>query len=93
MKAYITAEFSPKALEELKKILKDEIVYESWRETSNLYFKDEDLIQKIKEIGAEIFICEGDNVKKNVLENVDLKIICSTRGYPNNRDLVTATAK
>ncbi len=93
MKAYITAEFSPEALEELKKILEDEIVYESWRETSNLYFKDEDLIQKIKEIGAEIFICEGDNVKKNVLENVDLKIIGSTRGDPNNIDLETATAK
>ncbi|MCE7738141.1 MAG: class II aldolase/adducin family protein [Candidatus Heimdallarchaeota archaeon] len=93
MKAYITAEFSPEALEELKKILEDEIVYESWRETSNLYFKDEDLIQKIKEIGAEIFICEGDNVKKTVLENVDLKIIGSTRGDPNNIDLETATAK
>ncbi len=93
MKAYITAEFSPEALEELKKILEDEIVYESWRETSNLYFKDEDLIQKIKEIGAEIFICEGDNVKKTVIENVDLKIIGSTRGDPNNIDLETATAK
>ncbi len=93
MKAYITAEFSPEALEELKKILEDEIVYESWRETNNLYFKDEDLIQKINEIGAEIFICEGDNVKKSVLENVDLKIIGSTRGDPNNIDLETATAK
>lgn len=93
MKAYITAEFSSEALEELKKILEDEIVYESWRETSNLYFKDEDLIQRIKEIGAEIFICEGDNVKKTVLENVDLKIIGSTRGDPNNIDLETATAK
>ncbi|MHA1220095.1 MAG: NAD(P)-dependent oxidoreductase, partial [Candidatus Heimdallarchaeaceae archaeon] len=93
MKAYITAEFSTEALEELKKILGDEIVYESWRETSNLYFKDEDLIQKIKEIGAEIFICEGDNVKKTVLENIDLKIIGSTRGDPNNIDLETATAK
>jgi len=93
MKAYITAEFSPEALEELKKILEDEIVYESWRETSNLYFKDEDLIQKIREIGAEIFICEGDNVKEAVLENVDLRIIGSTRGDPNNIDLETATAK
>ncbi len=93
MKAYITAEFSPEALEELKKILDDEIVYESWRETSNLYFKDEDLIQKIKEIGAEIFICEGDHVKKAVLENVDLKIIGATRGDPNNIDLEIATEK
>ena len=93
MKAYITAEFSPEALEELKKILDDEIVYESWRETSNLYFEDEDLIQKIKEIGAEIYICEGDHVKKVVLENVDLKIIGATRGDPNNIDVKTATEK
>lgn len=93
MKAYITAEFSLEALEELKKILDDEIVYESWRETSNLYFNDEDLIQKIKEIDAEIFICEGDNVKKAVLENVDLKIIGVTRGDPNNIDIETATEK
>ncbi|MCG3219806.1 MAG: hypothetical protein H7641_00370, partial [Candidatus Heimdallarchaeota archaeon] len=93
MKAYITAEFSPEALDELKAILKDEIVYESWRTTKNLYFKDEDLIQKIKEIGAEIFICEGDNVKKVVIEKVDLKIIGSTRGDPNNIDIETATKK
>ena len=75
MKAYITAEFSPEALEELKSILNDEIVYESWRTTKNLYFNDEDLVKRITEIGAEIFICEGDNVKNGVLENVDLKII------------------
>ncbi|NPD87739.1 MAG: hypothetical protein HGN29_03400 [Asgard group archaeon] len=93
MKAFITAEFSSEALEELKAILNDEIVYESWRTTKNLYFKDEDLIRKIKEVDAEIFICEGDNVKKTVIENVDLKIIGSTRGDPNNIDLETATEK
>ena len=56
MKAYITAEFSPEALAELKSILKDEIVYESWRDTLNLYFDEESLIQRIKEIRAEIYI-------------------------------------
>ncbi len=93
MKAYVTAEFSLEALEKLRNLLKDEVVYESWRDTSNLYFNDEDLIQKIKEIGAEILICEGDNVKKSVIEQTDLKIIGSTRGDPNNIDLETATAK
>ncbi len=93
MKAYITADFSPEALEKLKILLKDEIVYESWRDTKNLYFNDEDLIKRIKDIGAEIFICEGDNVKKSVIEQVDLKIIGSTRGDPNNIDLETATSK
>ncbi len=93
MKAFITAEFSDAALEELKLVLNDDIIYESWRDTKNLYFKDEDLIKRIKELGAEIFICEGDNVKKAVIEQVDLKIIGSTRGDPNNIDVETATRK
>ena len=93
MKAFITAEFSLEALEELKLVLNDEIIYESWRDTKNLYFKDEDLIKRIKELGAEIFICEGDNVKKTVIEQVNLKIIGSTRGDPNNIDIETATKK
>lgn len=93
MKAYITAEFSPEALAELQSILKDEIVYESWRDTLNLFFDEETLIQRIKEIRAEIYICEGDNVKKNVIEQLDLKILGSTRGDPNNIDVETATKK
>ena len=93
MKAYITAEFSPEALEKLKELLQDDIVYESWRTTKNLYFNDENLIEKLGEIGAEILICEGDNVKKTVIEETNLKIIGSTRGDPNNIDIETATTK
>ncbi|NMC04649.1 MAG: hypothetical protein GYA24_05525 [Candidatus Lokiarchaeota archaeon] len=58
-----------------------------------MYFNDDDLVSKIKATGAEILICEGDNVKKNVIERTDLKIIGSTRDDPNNIDVVTATAK
>ncbi|MFX1567290.1 MAG: NAD(P)-dependent oxidoreductase [Promethearchaeota archaeon] len=93
IKAYITAQISPESLSQLKEILQDDIIYESWRDTKNMYFNAEDLVNKIKEIGAEIFICEGDNVKKDVLENVNLKIIGSTRDDPNNVDLKTATKK
>lgn len=74
-------------------MLNDDVVYESWRETRNLYFNDEDILNRLKEIGAEILICEGDNVKKNVIEQSDLKIIGSTRDDPNNVDVETATAK
>ena len=80
-------------MNKLKDLLQDEIVYESWRDTKNMYFDAEVLVKRIKEIGAEIFICEGDNVKKDVLENVDLKIIGSTRDDPNNIDLTTAISK
>ena len=93
MKAFVTSDFSPESLAELKKVLQDEVIYESWRDTGNLYFDAEDLVKKIKEIGADILICEGDNVKKAVIDNVDLKIICSTRDDPNNVAIKSANAK
>jgi len=93
MKAFITAQMTPQSLQQLKDLLHDDVFYESWRETKNLYFDAEDLVKKLKEKKAEIFICEGDNVKKDVLEHVDLKIIGSTRDDPNNIDLTTATKK
>ena len=93
MKAFITAEMSPESLKKLKELLQDEVVVESWRDTKNMYFDAGDLVNRIKQIGAQIFICEGDNVKKDVLENVELKIIGSTRDDPNNIDLATATSK
>jgi len=93
MKAFITAQMTPESLQKLKDLLQDEVFYESWRDTRNMYFDAEELVRKIKENNAEIFICEGDNVKKDVLENVDLKIIGSTRDDPNNIDLIIATEK
>jgi phosphoglycerate dehydrogenase-like enzyme/ribulose-5-phosphate 4-epimerase/fuculose-1-phosphate aldolase len=93
VKTYITAQISPESLKKLKEVIGDEIVYESWRETKKVYFNAEELTKKIKDIGAEIFICEADNVKKDVLENVNLKIIGSTRGDPNNIDIEIATEK
>ena len=91
MKTYITAQISPESLEKLKELTGDEVIYESWRDIKKLYFNAEELVKRIKELGADIFICEGDNVKKDVLENLDLKIIGSTRGDPNNIDIETAT--
>ena len=93
MKAFITAQMTQESLEKLEKLLNDAVFYESWRDTKNMYFDAVDLVNRINEIGADIFICEGDNVKKDVLENVDLKIIGSTRDDPNNVDLATATSK
>ena len=93
MKAYVTSEFSEEALKRLKEVLKDEVIYESWRTTRNLFFKDEDLIARIKELGVEIYICEGDNVKRKVIEETDLKIIGSTRDDPNNVAVSIATQK
>jgi D-3-phosphoglycerate dehydrogenase len=93
MKAFVTSEFSPEALQALRDLLKDDVVYESWRDTRNLYFDASVLAKKIKEIGAEIYICEGDEVKKDLLEQIDLKIIGSTRDDPNNVAVKMATEK
>ncbi|MBN2155021.1 MAG: class II aldolase/adducin family protein [Candidatus Lokiarchaeota archaeon] len=93
MKALVTAEFSEEALRKLREILSDEVIYESWRDKKHMYFDPDVLTKKIHELGVEIFICEGDNLKKNVIENTNLKIIGSIRGDPNNIDILTATKK
>jgi D-3-phosphoglycerate dehydrogenase len=94
MKALVTAQFSEEALQKLHEILNDDVLYESWRATKHMYFDPEILAKKINDTGVEIFICEGDNVKKNVLDKCsNLKIIGSIRGDPNNVDLKTATEK
>ena len=93
MKALVTAQFSDKALQNLRELLDDEVIYESWRDTKNMYFDPDVLIKKINDLSVEILICEGDNIKKKVLENTNLKIIGSIRGDPNNIDISTATSK
>lgn len=93
MKALVTSEFPPEAIARLRAILGDDVTHESWRDTRNLHFDAARLVQRIKETGASILICEGDNVKKDVIDHVDLKIIGSTRDDPNNVDIDAATAK
>ena len=93
MKALVTAQFSDEALKKLQELLNDEVFYESWRDTKQMHFDPDVLVKKINELNAEIFICEGDNVKSKVLNSTKLKIIGSTRGDPNNIDIETATAK
>ena len=93
MKALVTAQFSDEALQKLRELLDDEVIYESWRETKLMHFDPGILIKKINDSEVEILICEGDNVKKKVLENTNLKIIGSIRGDPNNVDIKTATTK
>jgi D-3-phosphoglycerate dehydrogenase len=93
MKALVTAQFSEEALQKLRNLLNDEVIYESWRDTKLMHFDPEVLAKKINDLGVEILICEGDNVKKKVLEDTNLKIIGSIRGDPNNVDILTATAK
>ncbi|MHA1684069.1 MAG: NAD(P)-dependent oxidoreductase [Promethearchaeota archaeon] len=93
MKAFVTSELNKEAMDALERLLGGEVVYENWRSTGNLYFDDEALIKRINDLDADVLICEGDNVKHEVIVNTDLKIICSTRDDPNNIDVETASSK
>ncbi len=73
LKALITAELMESEINRLKE--KMEVIYETWKESGQLYFDEEELIEKLKQI--DIFICEGDNVKKRVIEESSLKIIAT----------------
>jgi D-3-phosphoglycerate dehydrogenase len=91
MKVLITAPFSESGL----KMLEDaglEVQHESWLETGKLYLGDK-LLNIIKDRGYEIVIVEGDEVKEEVIEGSDLKIIASARDNPNNVSISAATAK
>ncbi|NVM44073.1 MAG: hypothetical protein HWN79_04060, partial [Candidatus Lokiarchaeota archaeon] len=47
MRAFITASISDDVLEKLKK--KVEVTYESWRETGNIYFDVNEMIEKLRD--------------------------------------------
>ena len=75
MKAFVTSELSKEAIEEWKKILQDEVIYESWREKRNLYFSAEDLVAKIKETGANGYFLKPFKFSEFDLLYEDLWII------------------
>ncbi|MHA2602973.1 MAG: NAD(P)-dependent oxidoreductase [Candidatus Thorarchaeota archaeon SMTZ1-83] len=91
MKVLITAPFSASGL----KILENaglEVHHESWLETGKLYLGDK-LLSPIRDGGYDIVIVEGDEVKEEVIEGADLKIIASARDNPNNVSIAAANAK
>jgi D-3-phosphoglycerate dehydrogenase len=68
-----------------------DVVYEPWIDQQPVkLYKADDLAEKIAEAGAEILVCESDNVNGPVMEQ-PLRIIGCTRGDPNNVDLEAAT--
>ena len=91
VKILITAPFSESALQRLRE-LGHEIDHRSWLETGKLHMGDS-LLNVIKEKNHDIVIVEGDEIKEEVLENCELKLVGSVRGNPHNIDVATATAK
>ncbi len=91
MKTIITAPFTDSKIEELREAGLD-IDYRSWLDTGKLYLGDS-FLEIIKEGGFEVAIVEGDEIKEEVIENSELKLIGCVRGSPNNISLPAATAK
>ncbi len=91
MRVLITAPLSEEALEELQSESL-EVDYQSWLETGKLYLGDS-LLPVIKDGNYDIVIVEGDEIKEDVIESCELKLIGSVRGSPNNISIPAATAK
>ncbi|UCD01288.1 MAG: class II aldolase/adducin family protein [Promethearchaeota archaeon] len=90
MKAFVTANLTPEALNELKILM--EVVYEPWVKTGEIYFDAKELAQKLE--GVDIFITETDDVKKKeFFELTNIKLLISCRGDPFNVNLKAATEK
>ena len=88
MKALITAPFHESGLKLLANHM--EVAYENWRETGELYRDPDDYVERIRAVGANVLISEGDDIVAQVLEQCDIKMIGITRGYPDNVDVDAA---
>lgn len=90
MKILITAAYSASGISQLEKNV-GEVIYKSWRENESPYSQDE-LIQLIKETGANALIVEHDLVTEKVIRaHPGLKFIGVCRGTPSNVDTKTAS--
>lgn len=91
MRVLITAPFTESGLQELQSVGL-EVDHRSWLETGKLHMGDA-LLQIIKDGNYDIVIVEGDEIKEEIIEQTQLKLIGSVRGAPNNISLQAATAK
>jgi autoinducer 2 (AI-2) kinase len=89
MKALITAPFDPDCLDRLGAHM--EVQHEDYRRTGKIYFDDEELVEKLDAVGADVLIVEADLVHEEVFEAYALKIIGCCRGDPLNISAGAAT--
>ncbi len=94
MKTLVTAIFDPEILEKLKE--KVEVTYEPWLNADGkLQIKQADnLVNYLNENNIEIFICEPEVLRKDVLEKLTtLKLIICAKGTEFFIDFDVATEK
>jgi phosphoglycerate dehydrogenase-like enzyme len=91
MRVLITAPFTKSGLKELRDAGL-EVDHHSWLETGTLHM-GESLLQTITDGTYDIVIVEGDEIKEDIIEQTELKLIGSVRGSPNNISVQAATAR
>ncbi|UCE10237.1 MAG: hydroxyacid dehydrogenase [Candidatus Thorarchaeota archaeon] len=91
MKALVTAPFTEACLNELREA-GVEVEYRSWRDTGKLHLGDS-MLEVISQGDYDIVIVEGDEIKEEVIQGTDLKLIACVRGGPNNISIEAATKK
>lgn len=91
LKILVTAPFSDEGLERLRNAGL-EVFHRSWLETGQLHLGSS-LLSVIQEGGYDAVIVEGDEIREEILDNTELKLIASVRGNPSNVAVDSATAK
>lgn len=88
MKILVTAPYNEEGRKKLSEFA--EVVYHSWKEQGRAY-NEEELMNLLRESGADALITEHDEVSSNVISAFpDLKFIGVCRGTPSNVSLDTA---
>jgi D-3-phosphoglycerate dehydrogenase len=89
--ALVTAPFRGEGLARLREVA--DVVLEPWIDQVPLkIYGPDDLAARVREVGADVLICEADFCMGAVLE-LPLRAIGSTRGDPTNVDVAGATAR
>ncbi|MBE0525350.1 MAG: hydroxyacid dehydrogenase, partial [Candidatus Thorarchaeota archaeon] len=91
MRVLITAPITESGLNELRDAGMA-VDYHSWLETGKLHLGGS-LLHTITSGNYDIVIVEGDEIKEEIIEHTELKLIGSVRGSPNNISLQAATAR
>ncbi|HAC80992.1 MAG TPA: hypothetical protein DCG06_11900 [Deltaproteobacteria bacterium] len=91
MKAFVTAPFATDQLERLGSIMP--FHHEDWRETKNIFFEGAAFAERLRAEGCDVIITEADEIRKELLDLVDIKMIGTCRGSPVNVDLDVAATR
>lgn len=91
MKAFVTAPFAAAQLERLRRIMP--VHHEDWRESKNIFFDGAVFAERLRQEGCNVIVTEADEVRKDLLDLIDIQMIGTCRGNPVNVDLDEAAMR